>query len=62
VGDTSDLVCRSWFLVSKAAVLAGLTKLPVDEENVDPDGLAGLAINSANHVELDMLDCGRMVF
>jgi hypothetical protein len=55
-------VCRSRFLVSEAAALAGLTKLPVDEENADPDGLAGLAIDSANRVELDMLDCGQMVF
>jgi hypothetical protein len=62
VGDASDSVCRSRFLVSEAAALAGLTKLPVDEENVDPDGLAGLAIDSANRVELDMLDCGQMVF
>jgi hypothetical protein len=39
-----------------------MDKLPVDEENADPDGLAGLAIDSTNRVELDMLNCGQMVF
>jgi hypothetical protein len=32
-----------------------LDKLPVEEENADPDRLAGLAIDCANRVELDVL-------
>jgi hypothetical protein len=38
-----------------------LDKLPVDEENADPERLARLAIDCANRVELDVLDCSRMV-
>jgi hypothetical protein len=39
-----------------------LDKLPVDEENADPDRLARLAMDCANRVELDALDCRRIVF
>lgn len=39
-----------------------LDKLPVDEENADPDRLARLAIDCANRVELEVLDWSRMVF
>ena len=37
-------------------------KLPVDEENADPDLLARLAIDCAKRVVLEVLDCSRMVF
>jgi hypothetical protein len=39
-----------------------LDKLPVDEENADPDRLARLAIDCAKRVVLEVLDCSRMVF
>jgi hypothetical protein len=39
-----------------------LDKLPVDEENAEPDRLARLAIDNANRVELEVLDWSRMVF
>jgi hypothetical protein len=39
-----------------------LDKLPVNEEKADPDRLARLAIDCAKRVELDVLDCSRMVF
>jgi len=48
-----------------AASAAAPGQCPVDdndEENVDPDRLAGSAIDCANRVELDVLDCRRMVF
>jgi len=37
-------------------------KLPVDEENADPDRLARLATDCAKRVVLEVLDCSRMVF
>lgn len=37
-------------------------KLPVDEENADPDRLARLAIDCAKRVVLEVLDWSRMVF
>jgi|SRR6266852_3912598 len=39
-----------------------LDKLPVDEENADPDRLARLASDCAKRVELEVLDCSRIVF
>jgi hypothetical protein len=39
-----------------------LGKLPVEEENADPDRLARLAIDCAKRVVLEVLDCNRMVF
>jgi hypothetical protein len=39
-----------------------LDKLPVEEENADPDRLARLAIDCAKRVELEVLDCSRIVF
>ena len=39
-----------------------LETLPVDEENPDPDRLARPAMDCANRVELDVLDCKRIVF
>jgi hypothetical protein len=37
-------------------------KLPVDEENADPDRLARLTIDCAKRVELEVLDWSRIVF
>jgi len=37
-------------------------RLPVDEENAEPDRLARLVIDCAKRVELEVLDCSRMVF
>jgi len=38
-----------------------LETLPVDEEKPDPDRLARLAMDCANRMELDVLDCKRIV-
>ena len=39
-----------------------MDKLPVEEENADPDRLARLAIDCAKRAVLEVLDCSRMVF
>jgi len=39
-----------------------LDRLPVEEENADPDRLARLVIDCAKRVELEVLDCSRIVF
>ena len=39
-----------------------LDRLPVEEENVDPDRLARPVIDCAKRAELEVLDCSRMVF